>query len=298
MALNLDGLAQATTTATTLSNLVLVTPQKQIGYRPQNAPTFVRNTAAQKDSYLFHFPGEQSVQLNSDITDHAIENNEFVNDQIALKPELVTVREFLGELNNVPPVAVPELKLLQEKLLTIAVYTPALSESALLAYNVAFQGYQVADAAVRAASSTFASIKGSLPGQESVSGGAGVINGSDVGVTDTDRRIQTQQQRYFQTFYSFWRSRTLFTVQTPWAIFQDMAILSLKAVQDEDTAVITSFEITFKIMRFAEALVTRQARFTPVSGTQGRFGASSSSLFEQNSTLETSSVQFNPTGIA
>lgn len=296
MALNLDGLAQATTTATSLANLILVTPQKQIGYRPQNAPSFVRDTSAQKDSYLFHYPGEQSVQLTSDITDHFIENNEVVNDQIALRPETVTVREFLGELNNVPPVAIPELKLLQEKLLTIAAYTPQLSESALLAYNAALQGYQVFEAGRLAAASTFSSIKGSPPGVESVSGGAGVINGSNAGVTEADKQIQTQQQRYFQTFYSYWRARTLFTVQTPWAIFQDMAIQSLKAIQDEETRVISSFEITFKLLRFAEPLVS--SRFiTPVSGTQGRFGASSSPLFTQNSTLETSPTQFNPLGI-
>jgi len=56
-------------------------------------------------------------------------------------------------------------------------------------------------------------------------------------------------------FYGYWQSRTLFTVQTPWAIFQDMAIQNLRAIQDDSTRMITDFEITFKMLRFAAAAV-------------------------------------------
>jgi hypothetical protein len=82
-------------------------------------------------------------------------------------------------------------------------------------------------------------------------GGTTVINGSGL----NPRGNQTKQQTYFQQFYGYWANRTLFTIQTPWAIFQDMAIQTLRAVQDADTRVITDFEVTFKLMRFASTQV-------------------------------------------
>lgn len=47
------------------------------------------------------------------------------------------------------------------------------------------------------------------------------------------------------------RLRTLFTIQTPWAIFEDMAILNLRAIQDESTRMITDFEVSFKQINIA-----------------------------------------------
>jgi hypothetical protein len=46
----------------------------------------------------------------------------------------------------------------------------------------------------------------------------------------------------------------LFTVDTPWGFFTDMAIKSLTATQDATTRVITDFAITFKKMRFAQTV--------------------------------------------
>src|SRR5271163_4191719 len=88
--------AQLITTA-----LALVTPQANIGYKPQSL------TGAVLPTLLFHTEGENVAHLQSDITDHFIEDNTAINDQIALKPEMVTVHGFIGELNDVFPVGTP-----------------------------------------------------------------------------------------------------------------------------------------------------------------------------------------------
>lgn len=237
--INLSQLSQAGNTAVTLSNLILVTPQQNVGIQPQNAPSYEKNTEEQAPTLLFNYNGEESVQIDTDITDHYIENNSAIQDQISLKPIMYTVEGFVGELNDIVPKALAPLKIAADKLTTIPGYVPGLSETALLAYTNALQAYQVAKAVKNNAVSAWSSINGG--------GGASIINGGGI----QNKPNQTQQQIYFQQLASYIANRTLFTVQTPWAIFQDMAITSFKAVQSGETRMITDFKITFKMLRFA-----------------------------------------------
>lgn len=241
---NISALSQVTTAATGLSNLILVSPQTTIGYQPQNLPTTTGAPAQQPPALLFHYEGEQTVHLQSDITDHPIEDNTTIQDQIALKPEEVTTHGFIGELNNVPPPILAAAQQIANKLTAISAYTPGLSTTALIAYNQAFQLYQVGQNAVNSAVSAWGSITGS--GGQSVIGSNGLVSQPN----------QTKQQLMFQQFYGYWRSRTLFTVQTPWAVFQNMAIKDLVSIQDDKTNVITDFNVTFKMLRFASTQIS------------------------------------------
>lgn len=250
--MNLSPLSNVTTKATALSNLVLVTPQSTFGYQPQNPRNRSDDGESQSlpPAILFHYEGEQVVSLQSDITDHTVEDNTAIQDQIALRPEEITTHGFIGELNDVPPPLLAQAKQIAEKLTLLSAYTPQLTLTAQLAYNQAFFLYSIARNAVNAAVSAW----------NSISGG----------------ETQTKQQIYYQQFYGYWKNRTLFTVQTPWAIFEDMAIKSLRAIQDADSSVITDFEITFKKIRFAQTItsqVTIDSR-----NTQGRAASQAAQL--------------------
>lgn len=244
MAADLSALSTFTTSATALSNLVLVSPQDVVGYQPQNPNNAdgSPSTASPPPTFLFHYEGEQTAHLESDITDHYVEDNKAVQDQIALKPEVITTQGYIGELNNVPPKALALLKKAADKLGAISAYTPQLSATALLAYNEAFFLYEVAANAANSAVAAWSTITGSSG--QSVIGSQGL----------TAETAQNRQQTAFQQFYGYWRSRTLFTVQTPWAVFQNMAIQSVRAVQGAETNVISTFEITFKMIRKATTL--------------------------------------------
>lgn len=284
MAINLSALSNFTTAATALSNLILVSPQKTVGYQPQNAPSWKRDTSTPPPAILFNYEGEQTAQLTSDITDHFIEDNTAIQDQIALKPIQITTQGFVGELNNIAPAALQPVQAIAEKLTTVAGYVPALSETALFAYANTFQLYQVGANAVNSAVSTWSSINGS--------GGQSVINGSGISTQPN----QTQQQIYFQQFYAYWQNRTLFTIQTPWAIFQDMAILSLRSVQDAETRMITDFEITFKQIRFASTALVDQSQYSDNNNFQGRaFNQGAPEVNLGTSSLETSDLSFAST---
>lgn len=269
MAIDLSALSTATTTANALSNLILVKPNDNTGYRPQDAEGNLLGT-----ELLFHYEGENTASLTSEITDHFVEDNTVINDQIALKPEIITVQGFIGELNNIVPESLKPLRFAAEKLQILSAYTPALSISAQVAYNTAEQLYRTAQT-TKAAIDSWRTVN--LSGQQ-----VNVIGSN--GLRDQrPNQTQTKQQVAFQQFYGYWRTRTLFTIQTPWAIFSNMAIQSLRAIQSEETRMITDFEITFKMMRFAQ--VVRSNAIYENSQFQGRAlnqGATETNLGVQN----------------
>lgn len=273
--LNLSGIANATTAAGALFGLILVSPQKTTGYQPQNFPSWTNDTSALPPSILFNYEGEQTATFTSDITDHFIEDNTSVQDQIALKPIMVTTQGFVGELNTVAPVGLQTLKVVAEKLVSIGAYTPEISTTAQIAYNEAFFAYQLGASAVTTAVSAWGTLNGGS--------GESVINGSGINAQSN----QTQQQKYFQQFYGYWAKRTLFTIQTPWAIFQDMAIMSLRAVQDAETDKISDFEVSFKQMRFASTALL-ESNLNP-AGFSSRLLSQGASLVNLGTNTLTSS---------
>lgn len=240
MAINIGSLSSVTSSVSSLSGLILVSPQKTVGYQPLN-PT--GSTAPLPKTFVFHYEGEQTASLESDITDHYVEDNTAVQDQIALKPEIVTTQGFIGELNDVPPSVLAPLQFAAQKLTAVGGYVPQLTTTALIAYSEALFLYQTAASAVNSALSTVESIGGSFGAAtgQNVIGSNGLVEGG----------VQSQQQTAFQKFYVYWKTRTLFNIQTPWAVFQNMAIMKIRVVQDAETNVISTFEVSFKMIRVA-----------------------------------------------
>jgi hypothetical protein len=63
---------------------------------------------------------------------------------------------------------------------------------------------------------------------------------------------QTRQTSAFLYFYNLWKSRSIFSVETPWGTWTNMAIQSIRADQDDETKYKTDFTITFKKIRVAQ----------------------------------------------
>ena len=238
-----------TTTVQTIStSLALVTPQSNIGYKPQDISGSLLPTL------LFHTEGENVAHVQSDITDHFIEDNTAIQDQIALKPEMVTVHGFIGELNDVFPVSNPTNPTIITTMLNVESFIPQFTSEGQFAIDSAAAGYLseqgIANAAV--------SVWGALAGGSSNT----VIGSSGVTVLGSGQNLQ---QTIFQQFYLYWRSRTLFTIQTPWAVFSNMAIMEMRALQDDTTRMITDFYISFKLLRFSTTFLQSPSQFNGVS---------------------------------
>ena len=129
---NLATLSTINTSLLSLSNLILVTPD-DTGYQPQNPDTNDGEILAQSPAFFFDYEGEQSVQLQSEITDHYAEDNKSLQDQISIKPVIYTTRGFIGELNDVIPLAPNIIRQILSKLTIISAYTPELTVAALRA---------------------------------------------------------------------------------------------------------------------------------------------------------------------
>jgi hypothetical protein len=245
------------TNITSLSNLAVINPQKNTGYQEQNAviPPGSQEPSLNGQQYLFHIEGDNSIQLQSEITDSFIETNSAINDHIALKPERVMVNGFIGELNDVFPIAPAGFgaSFVAQKLVALAAYTPDFSASALVALNNVILAYQVAANLVSTV-------------------------GQNIALGDREKYL-TKQAYYFGLFYSAWRNRTLYTIQTPWNKYNNMAIESLRATQDSTTRMITDFEITFKKLRFIDTTVATS--IYPETVKSGQLAAQSSATQKQ-----------------
>ncbi len=282
---SIPSISSITSGISALSGLLVATPNTVSGYQPQNQPDANGNVSNvnQPPSLLFHYEGEQTVTFESDITDHYIEDNTAIQDQISLKPVIITTHGFIGELNNVPPKALSFLRTAAGKLTVVSAYAPVLSSTALLAYNEAFFAYQNAASLANSAVSAWSSLTGS--GGENVIGSNGLGNSFNA-QTGKVTGGQNQQQTYFQQFFGYWQQRYLFTVQTPWAIFQNMAIQRLRAIQSEETKVITDFEVSFKMIRIAQTASNSQ--LSPV--LQGRLANQASAIQNLGSSSPIASI--------
>ena len=254
MSVDLSALSNASLKVESITSLILVSPQNK-GIQPQP-----KTGTTQEPTFLFNYEGENTVTLESDITDHYTENNSPIEDQIALKPIMVTTQGYIGELNNVTPDLLLPLKLAADKLQPISAYTPSLSLTALIVYNNAFAAYQL----VKSAASSLTSVWNSLFGDGNA----------------------TEQQKAFVKFLGYWQNRTLFTVQTPWATFPNMALKSVRAIQDGETKVVSTFEVEFKQMKFASTSSSFAFNGQPVG--QDRYNAQTANQIDNG-------VQFPPT---
>lgn len=263
MSVNLSALANLANTASNLTNFILVSPTDVEGIQAT-----VANGGTQPDEFLFNYEGENSVSLESDITDHYIEDNTSIQDQIALKPVIITTQGYICELNDIVPPLLKPIKFAADALYIASAYTPAISATALLALAEAQYAYSIATKAAES-----------------------VING--VGSTVFGVTTQTKQQIAYVKFYNWWQNRVLFIVKTPWGAFPNCAIRTLRAVQDPDTKQITDFEITFKVMRFAST----KSRNAPPN-KQGHLQSQSAGLNKKGNTPTADNVFFDKSKFA
>ena len=212
--------------------------------RPKDPPPGVAG-------YLFDIVDEDSVEIESDITDHYIEDNTAVQDQIALRPETITVRGTVAEIvlydPKFAPVQRPVLNdrgqyaqqaiqtgvsILATRLPLVGALVPQLAsywaqQQAEVDTNFLIQQQRLADA-----NSLYGRYIQDVPLQ------------SD----------QTNQSRIFGYFYQLWKGRQFFSVETPWGFFNSMVIQSLSVSQGASTRYASEFTVTFKKLRVAQAI--------------------------------------------
>ena len=189
----------------------------------------------ESEVYLFDTRGEEEAALESDITDNWIETNTTMQDHIGLKPMIITLSGYVGELTNKLP---KELENLQKaevssKLSALSPFTPELTTQTQYILNRTQELYGIYEKANKTVSRIEEELRG----------------------IDVPQGVNNQQA-VFDKFYQLWEKRSLVTVYTPFGVFDNMAIMSLHARQDEETAYISEFRVSFKKIRIAGLMTT------------------------------------------
>jgi hypothetical protein len=236
-------LAKLSTAAGAINNLALVTPQQNQGYLPQ-----VGDGKTIPPSILFSYEGQQRVILESDITEHYVEDNSTRSSNIALKSPRITVKGYIGEIETSLPASLQFLSTIADKLTTLGILVPGLSVQAQKVYQDALFAYQVGEQIFNAGVNAWNTIS-NVTQTQAVVGNEGIAGFDSNTGRVKDLNVQNRQQLAFIQFYGYWQNKTLFTVQTPWAVFQNMAISKVEPFQDADTLDRTEFSVEFKMIR-------------------------------------------------
>lgn len=202
-------------------------------------PTGGRDTTG-INGFVFDVIDDEEVMLDSDITDHYIEDNSAIQDHIALRPLRFTIRGYVAEITDLFPNTFIGLLTKVQSLASIGLFLPAFTYQATVFYaNIA----------------ALASRVGQVLNQ------AGNLNT----IINRASTKATKQQEAYNKFQSLWGSRQLCSVETPYGIFENMAIESVRALQAGNTRFISDFTVTFKQIR----TVTTMSFSNPITNPNG-----------------------------
>lgn len=202
--------------------------------------------------FVFDVEGDTQSNLTAEITDHYLEDNTAVQDQIAIRPLEITLNNYVGELVFSPSNDTDSFtQQLTQKLTTVTNFLPALSDAATQA-------------------------------KETLSGGLGSF--SDFSLSDIPSLTEQasdlwsltrnlnpaadRQQQAYLYFKSLLDQKILVGLQTPFEYVTNMAVQSIQATQPESSRFISNFTITLKQIRVVS---TEEVPFNPNS-FQGRGG--------------------------
>ncbi len=203
--------------------------------------------------FKFHLPKREQIKLQSDITDHYTDLNAPVQDHIARKPITISMNGLQGEyfysVNKIED--------------AIATITPTL---ALVKEFLP----KLPDATKKYLAQKYQSITGKSEVPEALQT---PLNAHDLTKMDLFNlfqdlyKLKSAQTRAFLFFEALWQSEALFTVETTWKRYDNMAITDVTPVRDEN-ADITDFTVSFKQMNFTTSLVRTLEQ--AVSRTKGQ----------------------------
>lgn len=234
--------------------------------------------------FKFHVPQSEQINMESDITDHYIDTGSAVQDHISRKPVTITVRGYQGEYYyTVHPI---------ESML--AKVTPALS---LVKQFIP----RLPDSAKQKLAQKYKSLTGekTIP-QALQPNGVSTLNRMDLLKIFQDLyKITSAQTRAFMFFEALWRSEALFTVETSWKRYDNMAIQKIVPLRDNN-ADITDFTVTFKQISITtskvEKLKNAAGRLKQQKSKTVQKGVDKGKQVNTANTQKSSSVQHGATG--
>jgi len=179
--------------------------------------------------FAFDIFEEHKSEQQAEITDHFAEDNSTIQDHIAIKPNKITLRGFVGELVEEAGNAKSEVVELVEKLAIINSYVPVVTGAASQLNSLLNISKKTKEDALA----------------QTVGTGVDIFKAfKELNPPDT------KQAKAFNFFKAMFEAKQLVSVDTPFGFMSDMAIENIISIQGDNTY-ITDFSITLKEYRTA-----------------------------------------------
>lgn len=189
------------------------------------------NSLSQIGSFVFDYRENEEVELDSEITDHWLEDNTASQDHIGVKPTIVTLSGYVGELKvsaSLLTILTTALTAASQGLSQLPIFLGTRTPGAIQAINNAISQAQNVVAQI----------------EQTVARGLQLANIFSGGPT------RTRQQQAFQLLQAYQQARIIFTVYTPYQTFFNMAIESVRFVCPPDSILWSKVVVRLKQMNF------------------------------------------------
>ena len=211
--------------------------------------------------FVFDVLKDEAVTAQADITDHYVEANYAIHNHIAIRPLQITISGFKSEVTELlDPSSINDprgLATIQSNLRTILKRTNVLSQ--LVGSDVA--GLQADAQEVYNTAEQVATVATNTAMWQMLDSKTSIVD-----QMTEDVHLQTKQEKAFQYLYDSYLNGDLFFVQTPFGMFPlstasnpavepNMAIQSIRAIQNDESTEVSDFEVTFKEIRVANTEV-------------------------------------------
>jgi hypothetical protein len=212
--------------------------QNGISGEPTNQYVLIPPKGAQGIAgFIFDYEGDDQFSASSDITDHFAEDNSSIQDQIALKPYMITLKGFVSEL-TLPAINSglgSPLTTLQSTIQSVPAYLGKYTPQALQKLT------QSASAAVSQVQNYVNTATQYLNQAQNIAALFGFNSAAP-----------TKQQIAFITLIQLRDKKQVFNVMTPWAYFKSMAIENVTFIQPKESKTKSDIAVTMKQMRFVD----------------------------------------------
>lgn len=191
---------------------------------------------------------EDSLNLQSQVTDNYIENNTSIQDHIAISPAVITLRGYVCEIEFSPPVSFTNYlvsgkydsyssqdqfnSLMSDKLAPIPELLPPVDNITQQAKNTV----QYVESSFRRYEKIYNQLK-------------------NFSLKEQKQPSQTVQQYAAEKLKQLWESRALVVVITPYGKYENMAIQSITFTQGNSTT-LSDLAITLKEINYAATTTT------------------------------------------
>lgn len=185
--------------------------------------------------FEFDVAMESSIAHSADITENYVENNNFINDSIIIKPAQITMTGLIGEkVFKLPGGITGALRQLNSKLGEISAFTGGKTIGAIQKTQEIINNAQTA---LDAINTTIDNIQN-------------VLDFIDNSINSNIKN--TQQLKAYNKLKALMYSKQSLTVLTPWGYFDSMMIENMSPSQDAATNDFSTFSVTLKEVRFGE----------------------------------------------